>query len=251
MDRKKLFEFTFGCTPDLIKENVILTPFIPLDKFLAGSEKKETFKGKIYSGANATRGGKSYSIINCGVGEGLAGDCVILLGEAGVKRILFTGSCGGIGKISVNDLLICEGALSGEGFSRYYTEDFSVQDVLKSEELALPHDGLTTELADSLEREIKKGKVFTTGSLVAETGEFIKAIEEEGFLGIEMELSAVYTAAKKTGISACSLLYVSDLPLEEPMWKESTEEEKEKRRKCLEKVVSLSVDFIIKGRKEK
>ena len=165
-----------------------------------------------------------------------------------MKRILFTGSCGGVGNISVNDLLVCEGALSGEGFSRYYAEDFTVEDVLKRGEVTLPHEELTGELSSFLEgeKELKKGKVFTTGSLVAESGEFIKAIEKEGFLGIEMELSAVYTAARKAGISTCSLLYISDLPLEEPMWKESTEEEKEKRRKCLEKIVSLSVDFIIK-----
>lgn len=249
MDKGKLFEFTFGCRAEVIEENVILTPFIPLRKFLTGDEKADTFKGKIYSGVNATKDGRKYSIINCGIGEGLAGDAVILLGQTKVKRILFTGSCGGVGKVSINDLLICEGALSGEGFSRYYREDFKLKDVLKDESLVLADEVLTTRLTESLnkEKKAKRGKVFTTGSLVAETSEFLEEIEKEGFLGIDMELSAVYTAAKKVGIPVCSLLYVSDLPLEEPMWKENTQEEIEKKKKCLEKVISHSVDFIIGG----
>ena len=83
---------------------------------------------------------------------------------------------------------------------------------------------MSGELKSFLESEnsagapYRSGDIFTIGSLLAEKAEDLVALEEKGFAGIDLELSAVYQAARAIGRRASGLVFVSDLPLRLPLW---------------------------------
>ena len=94
----------------------------------------------------------------------------------------------------------------------------------------------------------KKGNIYTIGSITAEDEDFLEKLEKFGFIAIEMELSAIYNAARKAGISAASILFVSDLPLRVPIWEiPNMPEEKTKQAESKKKAVELAVEFITMG----
>ena len=237
MNKEKFFKFCFGCDPSVFTESVIVTPIFPLAYFKKYGEVLKEFKGRIYSGVVLAREGKNITVIYCGVGDRLMGDAVLLLGETPAQKIIFTGSCGGLKNCSIGDIILCENAFNGEGFSRYWSENFEINKMLNSDELIPANHEFTKDAKDFYSRA---GDIFTIGSLAAEESENITRIEEKGFIGIDLELSAVYSAARKIGRKVTGLLIVSDLPFKKPLGEELTAGEKEAYKEGLEKVIGSS-----------
>ena len=243
--QKGLFEYLFGVSRKKIPENIILTPFFSPKRFESYREIVTTFKGALYSGALLRTQGKDFGIIRCGIGAGIAGDSVIGLGQTVAKNLIFFGSAGGLNNVKVGDIIIADSAYNGEGFSGYHKKIAGFETLVKTSDRV----GSDPVLSDTIEQRIKekitctdivkKGKIFTIGSLTAETEENLIKLERMGFLGVEMELSAVLQASKKIGTSTAGVLFVSDEPLNKPVWKEL---KKEDRQKC-----NRSVEIIIKN----
>ncbi|MBD3380393.1 MAG: hypothetical protein GF408_08040 [Candidatus Omnitrophica bacterium] len=253
MDKRKLFEYAFGCVPEVIPERVIITPFLPLPKFSAHCLIEKRFRGKMFSGAVASDNTLKAGIIRCGVGDRLLGDAVLLLGISGAEEVVFTGSCASIGKARIGDLVVAESAADGEGFTRYCREGFDIEGVLGSAKAPGADAGFTSEITAFLEKEIGCGeffldKAFTIGSLLAEKRQLLDSLRENGIGILDMELSAVYSASQKAGIKATSLLWVSDLPVEKPFWEEVEHGRDNGYNKGAEEAVRLAVKFIFSRR---
>jgi AMP nucleosidase len=231
---------------------VILTPFLPLKHFEKYGDIVSDFNGKLYSGAIIAKGAKKVTIVRCGMGSQFMGDAVLLLKETPVKEIIFLGSCGGLKDCRIGDLIVCESAFNGEGFSRYHVKDFIMKEVFE-EGMLIPADSGYTEklrefVAGRLEDKgfLKVGDIFTIGSIMAETQENLLNIEKKGFRGIDIELSAVYRAAQTIDLRSAGLLFVSDLPLERPLGEELKLSEKKDYSVGLERLVRFSMEFVLK-----
>ncbi len=233
----------FGCEKEDICETVIITPFLPVEKFVGTADRQKVFRGRLYSGIKAP----GYTVIKCPMGASLAGDSVLFLGTTKAERIIYAGSCGGLGSAQTGDIVICDKAFSGGGFSDYYLPGKGIEKILGTNDMFPASSELVEEIwrrshgFKSPEKVFKKGDIFTIASLFAETPEDMRKIEAHGFYGIDMELSAVYHAADVAGMKAAGILFVSDLPLEKPFWETSSSGEKEKLKASAETVIKLSL----------
>ena len=90
---------------------------------------------------------------------------------------------------------------------------------------------------------LHRGSVFTIGSIMAEHERNLVRIQEEGFLGIDMELSAVYRSAAVAGIAAAGLLVVSDRPLAKGLGEDIDNTERQALDAGIGELVRLSVEF--------
>lgn len=252
MDRKKLFKFCFGCEPEILPKTAIITPFIKPDLFKRFCKSRDFFEGRLYSGMTARGKGGEFAVIRCGVGASLAGDAVLLLGDSPVRDLVFIGSCGGISPAenALGDVIVCWNAFNGEGFSKYHDMKASVvDDILRVGELVSSDKTYTEKLIGFLSAYAKDGSgfeagdIFTIGSILAEYDDNLLKIKEGSFKGVDLELSAVYQAAKTAGIRATGMMYISDIPSKRPMWSGFSESESSAVRRGMEEVVRLSVDF--------
>jgi len=248
MYTKNLFRYFFGTGPGAIAQKVILSPIFDPGRFCEGSEKREAFKGLLYSGSTVQAEGGRFSVIDCGIGSALAGDAVIALGTvAKVEEILFTGTCGGLySGAAAGDLVVPGSAFDGEGFSKYYDKDFDIEKMLRNGTTVKSDPVLTERLSGYLKKrtDIHEGALFTIGSLSAEKREHLEALQKNGFKGVDMELSAVYRAGEVSGIKTAAVLAVSDVPLLNRLGEKLALPEKKAYEKALKDIVKYSVGFI-------
>ena len=125
----------------------------------------------------------------------------------GVKRILFFGWCGSIvSRVGIGDIVIPDRAFIDEGTSKHYLED---------REVALrPSGDLSGKVTGVLKQagiDYHQGAVWTTDAIYRETGRRVRFFQDKGALAVEMEVSALFSAARFRGIEVCSILVTSDL----------------------------------------
>ncbi|MDD4956925.1 MAG: hypothetical protein PHH49_02245 [Candidatus Omnitrophica bacterium] len=247
MDKEKLFRFFFGTGTDVFPEKVVISPVIPLRRFAANCGVASEFTGRFFSGF-VSRGtnGKAIAVIRTGIGSAMTGDAVRLLGECGVRELVFAGFCGSLGDLHVGDILLCDEAYDGEGFTRYHTGALAVDEGTivrgSAEYVALAERYIKENCGKAM--HIGKGRVYTIGSILAETPELLTGLAGSGFAGIDMEVSAVYAAAAFTGMKAIGLLVVSDAPPERPFWQEKDVNDHKRFSEGIEEAVKLSVGFV-------
>lgn len=252
MDKEKLFKYSFGIHPKDLPSAAIITPFIPLKRFTAYCTKEASFSGRLFSGIIASKEEGKAAIITSGVGASITQDAIMLLGASPVKRLIFTGSCGGVNTSRIGDLIMCESAFNGEGFTRYHEGPYNIKEAFERGGSIDSDAEYTKEAKKFLTKNaqetkcIKSGNIFTIGALTAESKENLLLIEEKGFSGVDMELSIAYSAAKSAGIKAAGLLIVSDQPLKKPIWEEKSPEEKNRYKRNFEDMVKLSAEFALK-----
>lgn len=209
----------FGMEYDLFAETVIVTPIWNLDDFRNEADKIiSVFKGW-YKGITLEYHGKLITIVNSGIGAPLTGDCILAMSHSSnVKNIIFSGSAGAVNPdYKIGDFVFADQSVIGEGFSRY-VRGFEIDcfgetshgDSEYVKKLASKASGMIKELGANL----YLGKIFTTDSILGESREFIDYVEKKGCDAIEMEVSAVFTAAIKANKRSCAVLLISDLPLD-------------------------------------
>ena len=246
MNKEKLFKFCFGCNPSDFSEKVIITPFLPIKHFQEYLEATRTFSGRLYSGFTTKKG---ITVIRCGVGDRLLGDAVLLMGCAATRKAIFAGTCGGLEGCEIGDFMVAESAFNGEGFSKYYSSGFSIANEIATGEMIEADQEYAESLFGFLEERLyagsslHRGSVFTIGSIVAEHERNLVCIRDEGFQAIDMELSAVYQAARMIGIASVGLLVVSDKPLIKGLGEDIDGIEKKALDDGIDELVRLSVEF--------
>jgi uridine phosphorylase len=124
---------------------------------------------------------------------------------SGAKKIIYLGWCGSIQMhLRIGDLLLPDSAVSEEGTSAHYP--------LRPP--CFKPSGLVFEaLEESLAASsvcFRRGPVWSTDAPYRETKEKIMAYQRQGVLGVEMELSALFAAARFRKVDLGALLVVSD-----------------------------------------
>ena len=126
----------------------------------------------------------------------------------GARTILVMGWCGALTEdLQAGDLLIPDRACVDEGTSRHYR----VLDM--DPPVSFPHPGLCRNLKSYLEKRdipVKRGAIWTTDAIYRETPNKVAWFRDRGALAVEMECSALFSAADYRGVDIAALLVVSD-----------------------------------------
>lgn len=163
-------------------------------------------------------GGPAYSLndticfLDGGRGAPQAADTVETLAALGVKNVIAIGMCGAFSEeLRSGDILVPPLAFSEEGTSRHYyeqTDSFAPSKEAYTELCKIPN--------------CRNLPIVTTDGVYRQTFYKEALWREKGAAAVDMETSAVLSVAQYLGISAASVLMVSDChPLYDgaPAWK--------------------------------
>ena len=241
-----------GCEPDAVHGDVIITP-VWYAGFIDQLPGVTTVSdGRVYE---ATHWGRPITVIRSGMGAPQTGDVVLALGCTPCQRLVFTGSVGGFRpSMDVGDLLLVEKSISGEGFSRYLSDEVKTQDSFL--DASHPNVALTEIVRNSASRICKResiplhvGTVFSIDTILAQLFRQEYLANELRCIGIEMETSATFNAARLVGIQVAALLQVSDLPMAgKSLFSGRTAEEGERRRLIRRTVLAEALLDSLAGR---
>ncbi len=124
----------------------------------------------------------------------------------GVQQVVFVGWCGSIAlNVKTGDMILPDAAFIDEGTSSHYQASQTAfvkpsnKFLLKLEE-QLTGNGL----------DYHKGSVWTTDAVFQETPRQVKYYQNKGAIGVEMEISALFTVAAFHKIDLAAILTVSD-----------------------------------------
>ena len=231
------------CDPTSIQKKAIVTPVWDVEIFASHLESmSEISKGVVYQ---LEYHGQLISFIRSGIGAPMTGDVILSLACTPCERVIFTGSIGGLdASMKVGDLLIPKKSLSGDGFSRYLgpdveTEDCFLQPAEPDSELQMSVMKHTSKICKRESVVLHSGTVFSTDSVIAQFFRLEHLAKNFGCIGIEMETSSVFKAAKLVNIKASALLQVSDvIPLNKSLFSGRLKQEMERRQFIKRKVLA-------------
>jgi purine-nucleoside phosphorylase len=167
----------------------------------------------------------------CAYGAPRAVEPVHIFGVLGSKKVIQIGSCGGLQKsIKTGDVVIPTSSFIGEGASQYYgqsTKSTPTQSLVDSAQAALSSFGLVTHL----------GPHISTSALLQQPVDQIKKWEEGGLYSVDMETSAVFSAAEYFDMQRVSMLFVWDELLEGRTWLHEFSVEEQKRQSEANKLI--------------
>ncbi|MFC1668249.1 hypothetical protein ACFL1T_02545 [Chlamydiota bacterium] len=220
MNSNSLFKTLFGITKKDVKKTCILIPLIPkrsLEKFGI----KSLVKGKLYSAAST----EQFTIIKTGIGPALAGDAVLYLGETPCENIILFGSCGLVEKeatLDIGSLVIPHTCYSFESFSDMLSNKNSTIEGI------YPNKELYNALKDSADQQkITEVRCATCGSLKLEEN-YLPLLQDLEVDIVDMECSAVFSAAKSINKKVAALFYINDIIMTKPFHLEKSKEDQQK-----------------------
>ena len=124
----------------------------------------------------------------------------------GCRQLIFFGWCGAIGEdVRTGDILIPTEAVIDEGTSRHYLG----QDVRSVKPAGALSRTLFRTFADQ-EGNVHKGPIWSTDAVYRETREKVRHYQQSGVLGVEMELSALFSVGRYRSVDVAGVLVVSD-----------------------------------------
>lgn len=216
--RETMVNIHFGCKIEDIASIVILTPIWSLESFTNVAEEVLVKFAGWYKGVTLKFNGKKITVISSGIGAPMSGDCALALNYTDCDTIIFSGSAGAVNtKWCIGDMLVVSDAVIGEGFSRYHSED------IRKDRFGEPVQGdrgTAQKLLNTVNKyqsrygiDCCEGRIFSIDSILGERKDTFDFIREKGCDGVEMEVSAVFTACSCGGKKAAALIIISDLPL--------------------------------------
>ena len=124
----------------------------------------------------------------------------------GARKIIFLGWCGSIAeKVKIGDLIVATSAIIDEGTSGHYENNET--------RVSFPAASMLTALNDALRQnqtDFFSGAIWTTDAIYRETIEKVKHFQGREAIGVEMEISALFTVAKFRGADLGAMAVVSD-----------------------------------------
>jgi len=141
----------------------------------------------------------------CAYGASRVVEPIHIFGILGTKKVIQIGSCGGLQPDIPRTSII------GEGASQYYghsDKSIASQDLLDTANNKLVSRNLTTHL----------GSHISTSALLQQSDKQISEWQYMGLLGVDMETSAVYSAATYFDMKRVSMLFVWDELLKNRTW---------------------------------
>lgn len=124
----------------------------------------------------------------------------------GAQKIIVFGLCGSIaGDVCIGDIIVPTSAFVDEGVSHHYDHSENLP--------SLPSDALGRQLKEGLKENnlaFREGPIWTTDAIYRETVSAVRCFQEKKALAVEMELSALFSAARFRGAEVGAILVVSD-----------------------------------------
>lgn len=163
-------------------------------------------------------------------GAARAVEPIHILGTCGTPVAVQIGSCGGLQpELRTGDIVLPEVATIGEGASQYYggrgTSPANLGKVTRAASL-LAVRGIRAH----------RGPTITTEALLMQSEEQVREWAEAGHLAVDMETSAVFSAAAALGVRAAALLYVWD-ELPRRSWTDPFTEEEEQAHEAASEAI--------------
>jgi purine-nucleoside phosphorylase len=224
------FQKLFAVSPDEVRENVIVTPFLKLEYFKINGKSK---KGFLFEVLNED----DFSVIKTGVGASFVGDALMYLKETKAKRVYFIGSCGVNADLNIGDLVLVGKVLNLESFS----------DILNNKTnnyLLNTDNGLYKEFLRE-NKGVRKVNLATVGSLSLQE-DILPLLNKYKIDAVDMEVSAFVNAASFLKFSHLVLLYVTDILKSKPFHRDLTSKERLVIQESRQKAISLICEFIKK-----
>jgi purine-nucleoside phosphorylase len=144
-------------------------------------------------------------VYSCVYGAPRAVEPIHIFAGLGTRRVVLIGSCGALQPgVRTGDVVIPSKARVGEGATQYYdaTVEWSKPDSECAERARAAVEGSGTP--------VHSGPLLTTSALFAQGPERIEEWKNEGYLGVDMETSAVFSVARVFGLEAVSLVFAWD-----------------------------------------
>jgi uridine phosphorylase len=124
----------------------------------------------------------------------------------GAQKFFFLGWCGSISeKIKIGDIIVVTSAIIDEGTSRHYKDNETRISFPSASMLTTLNNALTQNQAD-----YHNGAIWSTDAIYRETCEKVKYFQRQDAIGVEMEISALFTVAKFRGVDLAAMAVVSD-----------------------------------------
>jgi nucleoside phosphorylase len=248
---RQVVRTVFGCEPEAVAPRVVLSPFIPLKAFRRHVDEvtRELAPPFFFKGFSAVLDHRTVTVIHTGIGPSRIGDCLGFLALTPARRVCFAGAVGALHpEYRIGEFFQPTAVADGEGYSRYCREPFPHL-AAAAPILSCPpeEDRGLEELLAAEGASLRRGRVFTVGSIVAESPENLRTLRTLGFDALEMELSAFYSGAARHRIAPAALTYVSDLPLTRSLWQQKTRGELEALRRAYRATPRLALRRAIAG----
>ncbi len=161
---------------------------------------------------------------SCAYGAPRAVEPVHAFGSVGTPMVVQIGSCGGLQPdVRTGDIVLPEQAAIREGTSQYYGGVGT----------AAATPGLVDHLDEAFRARgftVHKGPHVTSSALFAQPPDLVRSWHDAGYLGVDLETSAVLTAAAAFGMQAASALFVWDELLAGRTWLDAFQPEEHDRQ---------------------
>lgn len=226
----KTFQKLFAIDPRDIRQDVIITPFLNLEYF-SQDNKNKISRGFLFEVLN----GEFFSVIKTGIGASFVGDAVMYLKQTKAKRVYFIGSCGAVSNLEIGDLGLVDKALNLESFSNILNKDIS-HSFIDS------RNNLYRRFLQS-NNNVKRLNLASVGSLSLQEN-ILPLLKKCDVNIVDMEASSFLCASKFLRFSNLALLYVTDIILTKPFYRDLTNRERTVIQQARQKAISLICDFI-------
>jgi purine-nucleoside phosphorylase len=124
----------------------------------------------------------------------------------GARQIIFIGWCGAVSdSVKIGDIILPTAGYIDEGTSKHYGAAGNSPYQANFPMLAKVRQVLVKNKCD-----FHEGAVWTTDAIYRETRAEVSAHQQQGILAVEMEISALYTAALFRRVDLAGILVVSD-----------------------------------------
>ncbi|RZQ55192.1 purine-nucleoside phosphorylase [Pseudidiomarina tainanensis] len=158
-------------------------------------------------GYTGTYKGQPVSVMGTGMG---IPSCSIyateLIRHYGVSKLVRLGSCGAVlPHINLHDIILAQGACTDSGVNRQRFNNFDFA--------AIADFQLLRKVAEHAERSavnVRVGNVFSADLFYQSDPALRSRLAQMGILGVEMEAAGLYGVAAEHGVSALTVLTVSD-----------------------------------------
>jgi len=156
-----------------------------------------------YEVVRARYEGRPVTVCSTGIGAPSAAIAVEELAAVGVERFIRVGTCGALQSgIEIGDMVVATGAAKDEGTTARY-ESRTVPAVPDYRTV----EALVTAAEDNGET-VRVGPVATDDAFYAETEAYVEGWEAAGLLAVEMEAAAIFSLARRKGLSAGAICTV-------------------------------------------
>lgn len=198
-----------GAEPGQIADTILL-PGDPLrakwiaENFLEDAVQYNSVRNMF--GYTGTYRGKRLSVQGTGMGSpSISIYAQELFAEYDVQTAIRVGTCGGLSRVKLRDVVIAMASSTDSGINRRATGGLDIAphanfELLSAAVAAAKNQGASYHVG-----------AVNTGDVFYDTTNMVEVLEQYGVLALEMETSALYTLAARFGRRALTICTVSDM----------------------------------------